>query len=84
MPKKRATGFKTDRRSALDLALLLQSGDLTSVHVHGVEDEACGTGAGFGCGARLVKDAKLRLKAHCRAGQGLPDSSAHRDKAGPS
>jgi transposase len=40
IPKKAGDRVKTDRRDALQLARLLRSGDLTSVYVPTVEDEA--------------------------------------------
>lgn len=40
IPKRPGDKVKTDRRDAMELARLLRSGDLTSVWVPGVEDEA--------------------------------------------
>jgi len=40
IPKKAGDRVKTDRRDAVQLARLLRSGDLTSVHVPRVEDES--------------------------------------------
>ena len=40
IPRKPGDRVKTDRRDALTLARLLRSGDLTSIYVPGVEDEA--------------------------------------------
>jgi transposase len=40
IPKKPGDKVKTDRRDAFDLARLLRSGDLTSVYVPTVEDDA--------------------------------------------
>ena len=40
IPKRSGDRVKTDRRDAVELARLLRSGDLTSVWVPGVEDEA--------------------------------------------
>jgi len=39
-PKKSGDRVKTDRRDAVELARLMRSGDLTSVYVPGIEDEA--------------------------------------------
>ena len=40
IPKKPGDKVKTDRRNAVDIARLLRSGDLTSVYVPSVDDEA--------------------------------------------
>jgi transposase len=64
IPKKPGDKVKTDRRDAVDLARLLRSGDLTSVYVPSVEDEAIRDVSRARDAARVtLKDAKLRLKA---------------------
>jgi len=40
IPRKAGDRVKTDRRDAITLARLMRSGDLTSIYVPGVEDEA--------------------------------------------
>ena len=64
IPKRAGDRVKNDRRDAMELARLLRSGDLTSVYVPSVEDEAIRDL----CRARdatriMLKDAKLRLKS---------------------
>jgi transposase len=64
VPKKPGERVKTDRRDAAQLARLLRSGDLTSIYVPTVDDEAIrdlsrAREASIG----VLKDAKLRLKA---------------------
>jgi len=64
IPKKPGDKVKTDRRNAVGLTRLLRSGDLTSIWVPGVEDEAIRDL----CRARdatllTLKAAKLRLKS---------------------
>ena len=64
IPKQPGERVKTDRREAAQLARLLRSGDLTSVYVPTVEDEAVrdlsrARKASIG----VLKDAKLRLKS---------------------
>jgi transposase len=64
IPKKSGDRVKTDRRDAVQIARLLRSGDLTSVYVPTVEDEAIRDL----CRAREdalqdLKAAKLRLKS---------------------
>ena len=64
IPKKPGERVKTDRRDAAQLARLLRSGDLTSVYVPTIEDEAVrdlsrAREAAIG----VLKDAKLRLKS---------------------
>jgi transposase len=64
IPKQSGNRVKTDRRDAVQLARLLRSGDLTSVYVPTVEDEAIRDL----CRAREdslkdLKAAKLRLKS---------------------
>ena len=64
IPKKPGDRVKTDRRDAVALARLLRSGDLTSVYVPTVDDEAIRDLCRARDAARLtMKDAKLRLKA---------------------
>lgn len=64
IPKKPGDKIKTDRRDAVTLARLLRSGDLTSVYVPTVDDEAIRDLCRARDAARLtMKDAKLRLKA---------------------
>src|ERR671930_811355 len=64
IPKKAGDRVKTDRRDAIQLARLMRSGDLTTVYVPKVEDEAIRdlTRAREDAISDL-KDAKLRLKA---------------------
>jgi len=64
IPKRPGERVKTDRRNAAQLARLLRSGDLTSVYVPTVDDEAVrdlsrARAAAIG----VLKDAKLRLKS---------------------
>jgi len=55
---------KNDRRDAVEIARLLRSGDLTSIHVPSVEDEAIRDLCRARDAARVtLKDAKLRLKS---------------------
>ena len=62
--KKPGDKVKTDRRDAITLARLLRSGDLTSVYVPTVDDEAIRDLCRARDAARCtMKDAKLRLKA---------------------
>ena len=64
IPKKPGDKVKTDRRDAIELARLLRSGDLTSVYVPTVDDEALRDLCRARDAARLtMKNAKLRLKA---------------------
>lgn len=64
IPKKPGDKVKTDRRDAIELARLLRSGDLTSVYVPTIDDEAVCDLCRARDAARLtLKDAKLRLKA---------------------
>ena len=64
MPKKPGDKVKTDRRNAVDIARLLRSGDLTSVDVPSVDDEAVRDVCRARDAARVtLKDAKLRLKS---------------------
>ena len=64
IPKKPGERVKTDRRDATQLARLLRSGDLTSIYVPTVEDEAV-RDLSRACEASIgvLKDAKLRLKS---------------------
>lgn len=64
IPKRPGDRVKTDRRDAVEIARLLRSGDLSSVYVPSVEDEAIRDL----CRARdatrqVLKAAKLRLKS---------------------
>jgi transposase len=64
IPKKPGERVKTDRRDAVQLARLLRAGDLKSVYVPTVDDEAVrdlsrAREAAIG----VLKDAKLRLKS---------------------
>jgi transposase len=64
IPRKAGDKVKTDRRDALTLARLLRSGDLTTVYVPSVEDEAIRDLCRARDAARLtMKNAKLRLKS---------------------
>jgi transposase len=64
MPKKPGDQVKTDRCDAVELARLLRSGDLTSVYVPTIDDEAIRDLCRARDAARLtLKNAKLRLKA---------------------
>ena len=74
IPKKPGERVKTDRRDAAQLARLLRSGDLTSVYVPTVEDEAVrdlsrAREAAIG----VLKDATLRLTSFLLR-HGLHDS----------
>jgi len=70
--RKPGDKVKTDRRDALTLARLLRSGDLTSVYVPTVDDEAIRDLSRARAAARgTMRDAKLRLKAF-RLRLGLP------------
>jgi len=64
IPKKPGERVKTDRRDAAQLARLLRSGDLTSVYVPTVEDEAVrDLSRAREASIRVLKAAKLRLKS---------------------
>jgi transposase len=64
IPKRPGVKVKTDRRDAVEIARLLRSGDLTSVWVPGVEDEAVRDVCRARDAARVtLKAAKLRLKS---------------------
>jgi len=64
IPKRPGDKIKTDRRDAVEIARLLRSGDLTSVWVPGVEDEAIRDVCRARDAARVtLKAAKLRLKS---------------------
>ena len=64
IPKKPGDRVKTDRRDAVQLARLLRSGDLTSVYVPTVEDEAIRDVTRAREDAlKDLKAAKLRLKS---------------------
>jgi transposase len=83
IPQKAGDRVKTDRRDAVQLARLLRSGDLTSVDVPTVEDEAI-RDLTHACEDTLrdLKSAKFRLKAfllrqHIRYTGRATWSSAH-------
>ena len=64
IPKKPGDRVKNDRRDAVELARLLRSGDLTSVYVPSVEDEAVRDVCRARDATRMtLKAAKLRLKS---------------------
>ncbi|MBZ5637586.1 MAG: IS110 family transposase [Acidobacteriia bacterium] len=64
IPKKPGDKVKTDRRDAVEIALRLRSGDLTSIYVPSVEDEAIRDLCRARDAARVhLKAAKLRLKS---------------------
>ena len=64
IPKKPGDRVKNDRRDAVEIARLLRSGDLTSVYVPSVEDEAIRDVCRARDAARVtLKAAKLRLKS---------------------
>ncbi len=64
IPKKPGDRVKTDRRDAITLARLMRSGDLTSIYVPQIEDEAMrDLSRGREDAMRDLKAAKYRLKA---------------------
>jgi transposase len=64
IPKRPGDKVKTDRRDSVELARLLRSGDLTSVYVPSIEDEAIRDLCRGRDAARVtLKSAKLRLKS---------------------
>jgi len=64
IPKKPGDKVKNDRRDAVELARLLRSGDLTSIYVPRIEDEALRDLCRARDAARLtLKAAKQRLKS---------------------
>jgi transposase len=64
IPKRPGDKVKNDRRDAVEIARLLRSGDLTSVYVPRVEDEAVRDLCRARDAARVtLKAAKLRLKS---------------------
>jgi transposase len=64
IPKRPGDKVKNDRRDAVEIARLLRSGDLTSVYVPRVEDEAIRDLCRARDAARVtLKAAKLRLKS---------------------
>jgi transposase len=64
IPRKAGDRVKTDRRDALTLARLMRSGDLTSIYVPSVEDEAIrDVSRGREDAVRDLKRSKLRLKS---------------------
>jgi transposase len=64
IPRKAGDRVKTDRRDAVTLARLMRSGDLTSIYVPTVEDEALrDLSRGREDALRDLKRSKVRLKA---------------------
>jgi transposase len=64
IPRKPGDRVKTDRRDAVMLARLMRSGDLTSIYVPGIEDEALrDLSRGREDAMRDLKATKYRLKA---------------------
>jgi transposase len=64
IPKRSGDRVKTDRRDAVQLARLLRAGELTPIHVPGVEDEAMrDLSRAREDALRDLKAAKYRLKA---------------------
>jgi len=64
IPKRPGDKVKTDRRDAVEIARLLRSGDLTTVYVPSVEDEAIRDLCRARDATRItLKAAKLRLKS---------------------
>ncbi len=64
MPKRPGDRVKNDRRDAVELARLMRSGDLTTVYVPAVEDEAVRDLCRARDAARVtLKAAKLRLQS---------------------
>ena len=64
IPRKPGDRVKTDRRDAITLARLMRSGDLTSIYVPGIEDEALrDLSRGREDALRDLKASKHRLKA---------------------
>ena len=64
IPKRPGDRVKNDRRDAVELARLLRSGDLTSVYVPAVEDEALRDLCRARDATRVtLRSAKLRLKS---------------------
>jgi transposase len=64
IPRKPGDRVKTDRRDAMTLARLMRSGDLTSIYVPQIEDEAMrDLSRGREDAMRDLKAAKYRLKA---------------------
>jgi transposase len=64
IPRKPGDRVKTDRRDAIMLARLMRSGDLTSIHVPTIEDEAIrDLSRGREDAMRDLKATKYRLKA---------------------
>jgi transposase len=64
IPRKAGDRVKTDRRDAMTLARLLRSGDLSSIHVPGVEDEAIrDLSRGREDAMQDLRRSKVRLKA---------------------
>jgi transposase len=66
IPRKPGDRVKTDRRDAMTLARLMRSGDLTSIYVPRVEDEAIrDLSRGREDAMQDLKRSKRRLKSFC-------------------
>src|SRR5437870_1466691 len=64
IPRKAGDRVKTDRRDAITLARLMRSGDLSSIYVPGIEDEALrDLSRGRDDAMQDLKRSKRRLKA---------------------
>ena len=64
IPRKPGDRVKTDRRDAITLARLMRSGDLSTIYVPGLEDEALrDVSRGREDAMRDLKRSKLRLKS---------------------
>jgi transposase len=64
IPRKAGDRVKTDRRDAVTLARLMRSGDLTSIYIPGVEDEAIrDLSRGREDAMRDLRRSKVRLKS---------------------
>jgi transposase len=64
IPRKAGDRVKTDRRDAMTLARLMRSGDLTSIYVPGIEDEALrDLSRGRDDAMQDLKRSKRRLKS---------------------
>jgi len=68
IPRKAGDRVKTDRRDAATLARLMRSGDLTSIYIPRVEDEAVrDLSRGREDAMRDLRRSKVRLKSFCCA-----------------
>jgi transposase len=64
IPRKPGDRVKTDRRDAMTLARLMRSGDLSAIHVPGIEDEALrDLSRGRDDAMQDLKRSKRRLKS---------------------